>query len=240
LALYNAKKKISVYNWLLFAVLFFALFLVQERSGLGAAILGAFLYIMVNTVNSKNAIFRLVFVFVIAIVVISRYGGGLVDWREMRYSTVGFEDVGRANLSMKGWHYFLDNLMGGIDGFHAAGNRDPHTVFVNVFLYGGMFGGLVALGIIFSQLRKVLQILYESFRKKNHSLMLNVYNVAFFCYILNSFFHNASLVSGDVMTFLLFGGVNVLLEMEKAESCSQIEIDDNLSNNINSINPIVE
>ena len=41
LALYNKKDKISIVNWVAFAVIFFALFLVQERSGLMASIICA-------------------------------------------------------------------------------------------------------------------------------------------------------------------------------------------------------
>ena len=226
LALYNKKNAITVFNWLLFAFVFYALFLVQERSGLATAILGTFLYIMVNLVNSKNALLRLVIIFIIAVVVISRFGGGLVNLEEMRYSTMGFTDQGRANLSMNGWHYFIDNLLGGIDAYHAAGNRDPHTIFVNAFLHGGVFGGLVVLIIVFTQLVKVMRILYQSYRKKSHSLLLNAFSIASFCYILNSFFHNASVASGDVMIFLLWGAVTVLLEMEESANDSPIVSED--------------
>lgn len=220
LALYNKKNTITVFNWLLFAFVFFALFLVQERAGLAAAILGTFLYIMVNLANGKNAFFRLVIIFIIGVFVISRFGGGFVNLEEMRYSTVGFTDQGRSNLSMSGWCYFIDNPLGGIDAYHADGNRDPHTIFVNAFLHGGMFGGLVVLIIVFMQLVKVMRILYQSYRKKNHSLLLNAFSIASFCYIFNSFFHNASVASGDLMTFLLWGAVTVLLEMEESANDS--------------------
>lgn len=217
LSLYNSKEEIKIYNWILFAFLFFALFLVQERAGFAAAILGVFLYIGVNLVSSKNSLIRLVLVFVIGVVVVSRFGSGLINFEEMRYSTVGYTDEGRAGLASKGWRYFIDNPMGGLDAYRAAGNRDTHSIFVNVFLYGGVFGGLVALVIIVEQLVKIIKILYQFYRNKCHSLLLITFSIASFCYIFNSFFHNASLVSGDVMIFLLWGAVNVLLEMEEDE-----------------------
>ena len=229
LALYNKKNTITVFNWLLFAFVFYALFLVQERSALGAAILGTFLYIMVNLVNNKNAFFRLVIIFIIGVVVISQFGGGFVNLEEMRYSTMGFTDQGRANLSMNGWSYFIDNPLGGIDAYHAAGNRDPHTVFVNVFLHGGVIGGLVVLIIVFTQLVKVMRILYQSYRKKSHSLLLNIFSTASLCYILNSFFHNSSVASGDLMIFLLWGAVTVLLEMEESANDSSTASEDSQS-----------
>lgn len=51
---------------------------------------------------------------------------------------------------------------------------------------------------------------------------MNSLALALLCYIVNSFFHNASLASGEVMTFVLWGAVNVLFEMEESSKMPSI------------------
>jgi len=214
LALYNSSGKIKVYNWLLFAFLFFALFLVQERAGFVASILCAAIYIVVISAKNKNMVLGMILVAIAGVIVVLTYVDRFVNIDEMRYSTIGFSNSGRVSLSRNGWNYFLDNPWGGIDAYHADGNRDPHIILVNVFLHGGLFGGLVALGIIFTQVSKVVKVLYKSYTKKSYSLLLNVCCLAYLCYIMNAFFHNASLVSGDIMFFILWGSVTGSMELE--------------------------
>lgn len=216
LSLYNSKGKIKIYNWLLFAFLVFALFLVQERSGLIAAILCVFIYLMVSVANNGKTIFSLIAAVIIAAVFISYYGGQLINVNEMRYVSEGFDNSNRVYILSVAWRVFLSNPMGGIDAFHARGVMDPHMVFVNAFLYGGIFGGIIVIGIIFSQIIKVLRVLLESFRWKKHSSILVVFSIAYFCHTINSFFHNPSLVSGDVMFFVFWGAIIALLEKEKS------------------------
>ena len=219
LALYNGKGTTKVYNWLLFALLFFALFLVQERSGFAAAILCTAVYMVINAAKSKNMILGMILVAIVGVFVVLNYGERLVNIDKMRYSTMGFSDYGRVSLARVGLNYFLENPLGGIDAYHAAGNRDPHNIFVNVFLHGGLFGGLVALGIIITQIYKVAKVLYKSYTKKNsHSLFLNACCIAYLSYIINTFFHNVSMFSGDIMFFILWGMINGNLELEKADT----------------------
>lgn len=224
MSLYNGGRKIKAYNWVLFALLFFALFLVQERAGFVAAILCSAIYLVINSAKSKNAVIRILLVAIVGMFVFHNYVGRAVNIEEMRYSTIGFTDIGRASLSRNGWNYFLDNIMGGIDAYHAAGNRDPHIILVNVFLHGGLFGGLVALWIIFYQVYLVAKVLFQSYKKKSHSILLDVFCLAYLCYIMNTFFHNTSLVSGDIMFFILWGAVIGIIELEKADTSIPIHL----------------
>ena len=214
LSLYNSKGKIKIYNWLLFAFLFFALFLVQERSGLLAAVMCVFIYLIVNVVNNGKTIIPLITAIIVAVVFISYYGGQLVDINEMRYVSEGFSDSSRIGIMSTSWHVFLDNPMGGIDAYKSLGVLEPHFVFVNAFLYGGLFGGIVVSGIILGQLFLVFKILFESFRREKHSSILIVFSIAYLCHTLSSCFHNPSLVSGDVMFFVFWGAIIALLETE--------------------------
>lgn len=213
LSLYNPEGKKKIYNWLLFAFLFFALFLVQERSGVLAAILGATLFLLMNVAQRKSTIFSVVSIALASIVFFYFYGSRMLNVEEMRYYTVGF-DYDRFQLASNGWMYLLNNPFGGIEAFHAAGNRDPHLIFVLVFLYGGLFGGIVATGILVSQIVKIIRILKESYFKKNHSNVLIVFSIVYLCHTINSFLHNASLFTGDIMFFVLWAIVVALCEKE--------------------------
>ena len=213
LSLYNSEGKKRIYNWLLFGFLFFALFLVQERAGVLAAIFGTALFLLLNVAQRKSTFFSVVTIALASIVFLYFYGSRILNVEEMRYSTVGF-DYDRIQLASNGWKYLLNNPMGGIEAFHAAGNRDPHLVFVLVFLYGGLLGGVVAIGILVSQIVTIIRILKESYLKKNHSNVLIVFSIVYLCYTINSFVHNASLFTGDIMFFVLWAVVVALCEKE--------------------------
>ena len=213
-SLFNNKIKIRLYNWLLFAFLFFALFLVQQRSGVLAAIFGAGLYLILNISQKRSAVIGIVVVALISSIFLLFLGDRFVGFEDMRYSTVGF-DYDRFELASNGWNYFLNNPMGGIDAYHAAGNRDPHMVLVLAFLSGGLFGGIVAICILIGQLVVVLKIIIESYMKKKHSMDLIVFSIVYLCYTINSFLHNASLFTGDIMFFVLWAVVVALRDMEK-------------------------
>ena len=213
LSLFNMEGKKRIYNWLLFAFLFFALFLVQERSGLVAAILGTAVFLLINVSQRKSIIWGVAAISLVLIAVLNFNDSMLLNISEMRYSVEGF-DYDRLQLASNGWRFFLSDPMGGIEAYHEAGNRDPHLIFVLVFLYGGLLGGLVAIGILISQMVKVFRILYESYFKKNHSNALIVFSIVYLCYTINSFVHNASLFTGDIMFFVLWAVVVALREKE--------------------------
>lgn len=219
LALYNSKGKINLVNWSIFIFIYFALFLVQERAGLYFGIMCVSIYLMLAFKNSRRnslLLFSGVIILLLSIVYLGNY---FIDVDKMRYFNMGVEDNLRENLMKNGWNYFMENLMGGITAFHAAGNRDPHTILVNAFLFGGIFGGIILLGIIFSHLVTMARVLIEFYNKrKNYSLFLLVTGIAYMDYTLNCFVHNASLASGDSMFFLLLGAFIASLELGKKQS----------------------
>lgn len=229
LCLYNKKDAPTILNWSLFIITAFSLLLVQERAGLFIGILAFGLYYVICVKRKKRGIWTSFAVFVVLVVVLLRYGASLFSFDEMRYSTMGLEMGGRENLTSNGWHYFINNPLGGIDAYHIAGNRDPHTIFVNAFLHGGLFGGIVLLGIIIVQSIKVGGVMIEAYTKKRHTQMLIVCSIAYLVYTLNSLAHNASLASGVPTFFLYWAAVVSLLEKEKREkdvmvnSCKKVD-----------------
>jgi hypothetical protein len=216
LSLYNKKGNITFLNWMFFALILFGLFLVQERAGFYFGLLCVFLYYVINTRRSRKSLLATIIVFVLGIFVLIHYGGDLVSLEEMRYSTLGTNTLTRRSLFRNGWLFFMDNPLGGYDAFEAAHLGHPHNLIMNSLLYGGLMGGIVILCLIGKQLVIIFKILHLSYIRKKYSLTLVVFCLAYFDYTLISLLHNASLVAGTPMFFLLWGAVSMLLEIENA------------------------
>lgn len=214
LALYNQKDKISVFNWIAFAIIFFALFLVQERSGLYSGLLCAFLYYAIISIKSQKALFSSIFILLLATIFISQYATSYISFEDMRYSTEGIEDNRRVRIALDAIKWIINYPAGGANSFYKMGGYYPHNVLINAFLYGGIIGGSILVGILFSQLFKIGRIIYCYFQQVKYSPMLLACCFAYLCYTLNSFLHNYSLVFAGETIFLLWAMIGSLKELE--------------------------
>lgn len=220
LALFNQKDRISIFNWVAFAIIFFALFLVQERSGLAAGLLCSFLFLAIVSVRNRSTLVVSVLVMAVAVFVLIRFGSRLVSFEDMRYATKGMTDENRTGFALDAIKWVLHNPMGGKNYYYALGGYYPHNFFANALLFGGVFGGIVLIGILIAQLVKVAQATV-SYLRDTHSSLLLVLCLAYLTYAMNSFFHNYSLATGGEMIFLLWAMIG-----------SQFELEDNLSDDI--------
>ena len=212
LALYNKNNKIKILNWILCVFLFFALFLVQERAGLFSAAICLVLFVIISSFEKKSIVSIVVF-FIIALLLVI-YGSRFMSVEEMRYSTEGFDVGGRSTFSARGWDFVKDYPLGGEIEFHTLGIMDPHNVFTNSYIFGGLFGGTIVFLIILFQLFIILKISIESFVYKTHNNLLLTFSLLYLTYTMNSFFHNPSLPAGSPMFFVLWGMVASLRENE--------------------------
>ena len=208
------NQKSRMINWILFAVNFYALFLVQQRGGFFIGMFCVILYLVVAMARRRRFVVFYYILFVVAATLIWYYGTQLSSYSEMRYSTYGFTDEHRGSLAANGWNYFLNHPFGGIYAFRAAGNVDPHNLFLNAFLYGGIIGGSIIILYIFYQLFFVGKVMYQTFLHGKYSSIILGFGLAYVDYTLNSMLHNLSLVYGDIMFFLLWGMVMALCEKE--------------------------
>lgn len=227
LALFSQKDRISIYNWAVFAIIFFALFLVQERSGLAAGSLCAILFLVIVSVRDRRSLVTSVSVLVVAIFVITQFGSRFVSFEDTRYASLGLEDEDRMRFAIDAIKWVLHNPMGGANYYYALGGYYPHNFFANAILYGGVFGGLVLIGIFIVQLVKITQATLSYFRDTHSSLLL-VLCLAYLCYMINSFFHNYSLVTGGEMIFLLWAMIGSQFDIEDSnfEDLDDAEEDD--------------
>ena len=218
LALYNKEGKISILNWLAFGIVFLGLFLVQERAGLVAGTLCAFLYFIFISVKEEKKVKMSALIFLVATIFASRYILQVISLGDMRYAAIGMSDNRRISIATEALDWILHNPIGGSSYFYSMGGYYPHNFFVNALLYGGIIGGLVLIGILFAQLIKIATIYISYYRKSAYTPLLLVTSSAYLCYTLNSFFHNYSLVLGGEMIFLLWAMVGSLKDIEDSDS----------------------
>lgn len=216
LALYNKNNKISVFNWAAFVVIFFALFLVQERSGLAAGFLCAFLFLVVFSIRNKNTLIYSILILVAIAFIIVYVGSRYISYEEMRYTTKGLEDSGRTGYFFTSLIWvFSQSPLGGANYFYSQGGYYPHNIIANALLYGGIFGGTVLICILIAQLVKIGRVFLSYIKGKKYPVLLIVSCAAYLSYTINSFFHNTSLVFASETIFLLWAMITSLIEKEK-------------------------
>lgn len=173
-----------------------ACFMCQERAAmltLGASVL----YLSYKSLHNK-VWGILVAMIVCAIVLFS------VDFSSIDFGR--FQEVGMENNARRGiWSYIgpfmRDNLLfGGAEQFVRMSGHLPHNFFLNAFVFGGLLGGIAVIILFFMFLMKgVKSVLLKKTTFANSSIAL-----AFLAILAQSLVHNSSIISGDVMTFLLF------------------------------------
>lgn len=102
------------------------------------------------------------------------------------------------------WGYCMDfigehPMWGGPVLFEKTYNLAPHNYFLGAFINSGLLGGLLATIIYF----RVLIISLPLFLKK-HSMLVSSLAGAVLIYSAGSLFHNASIVSGDTMFYVIY------------------------------------
>lgn len=229
LALYNQKSNISIFNWFAFAVIFLALFLVQERSGFIFGSMCVCLFLIIYSSQNKRTQITTTFIFIIASLFISEYLLEHVSLEDMRYTSAGLDDPRRIDNALKALKWIISYPAGGANYFYKFGGYYPHNFFLNAFLYGGFIGGSILIGILFMQILKIGRIIYSYLKFGNYSPLILVCSLAYLCYTLNSFLHNYSLVFGGEMIFLLWAMIGSLYNVENKfqneENCDLEEIE---------------
>lgn len=223
LALYSKKEKITTLNWALFAVIFFALFLVQERSGLIAGIICAILYLSLVSLSGQRYVKNAILICIVATIITSGFVSKIVSFEDTRYSTLGMSDRKRISIATDAISWVLHNPIGGKSYYYAMGGYYPHNFFANALLFGGIIGGGILIGILFVQLSKIINIVSGYYKSSTYSPLLIAICMAYLCYTINSLFHNYSLVTGGEMIFLLWAMIGSLKDIEDNASDSDDE-----------------
>lgn len=159
--------------------------------------------------------------FIIAIVAIIYIYPMFVEFSEknnMRYSSTGLDGTGREHIYKLASEYILNNFFtGNIYDFKNIYGHLPHMLFYSMIIYGGIFGFISVTVALFIQIRKSLSAILRPLNAEN--IMSLSVSCALIAFTANSFTHNYSIVSGDILYWILWGGVLSLNKYQNQYYC---------------------
>ena len=204
ISLWYLNKRFSLIRLIPWGINIIGLYLIQQRAPFFIA--GALSMFVLFKVLGRNkgglmSIIRLLFV--VGVVFGVTYFMAYTSSSEMRYSK-GMQDSERRYLIREAWNYLSNHpVFGGRFHSQAYGLRPPHNLFFNAWLYGGLLGLLIVVGLTIKQVILVAkQAIGKSFLE-NYSK--TIFGLAFLAYTANSMVHNQSIVTGDSVFWIIWG-----------------------------------
>lgn len=194
---YNRNKYIQSFCLLVLGLCIYNCYMIQERTAF-FGIIAASVFILFKNIESKNK--RIVFICIFVIMLIVLFPlfwnadslGRLVEFN--------LKEDTRNNI----WnicYYFLSKnfLTGGPVAFSKLSEIAPHNYFLNALITSGIIGGSIAIYLYIISFIKAAK--YTLKCKSNYTRIV----ASSVCiYALGSFFHNASIISGDTLFFILY------------------------------------
>ena len=186
-------KTISIFVIILSIV---ACFMCQERAAmltLGASVL----YLGYKSMHNK--VWGILAAIMVVVIVLFSVDFSSIDFG--RFQEEGMKNDARRGIWSHIGTFLTDNLLlGGAEQFMKVSGHLPHNFFFNAFVFGGLLGGITVIILFFMFLIKgVRNVLLKKTTFANCTIAM-----AFLAILAQSLVHNSSIISGDVMTFLLF------------------------------------
>ncbi len=207
LALYPVAKSDNILKKVLLLVVWIFVFLgsfccQQRLSFLMLLLVSVFIFIK----NKSNYGFMIYLILLLGVCWIV----GNFDTIELgRYAS--FEDQGRNRIYDSAKVYLKNNLLyGGIWGFREyAGGSSPHNLLLNSLAYSGVFGSIFMFYIIIVQMRTCLNL-----KELLSSSALSFILLGYLVITANSLTHNMSIVTGEVIFWIMWGAIFAYTRME--------------------------
>ena len=201
LSFFVLLRSTNIKDTLLFFVLWIVnvvgLFVCQERAAFVLGLLGSsYLFFLIGRKNVPLlcVFFTIVFYFISNELDLDNLG----RFSDMSYS-------GRERINNNSISFIMKNpIWGGLAHYSYIYKIPPHNLIFNAFIYSGIFGGLILMAIFFKQ----SWICVRNSISTNRNYELAVVSIALLAYQGNSFAHNASLATGDITIWLLWGIVS--------------------------------
>lgn len=126
------------------------------------------------------------------------------------------DDTGREVLWYNARNFIYENILfGGPVKFMQMNNGLPsHNFFYSAFIYGGLFGGFIVVYLFIKIIAYIVSKMKSNLCKSNYTGILSA---SLFVFLIQGFFHNGSLVEGEVIILLL---LSLILVSEKLKSRS--------------------
>ena len=204
--LYIMKYK-NIFRLAPFAICFIASFLCQQRSPffINVLFLCYFLFKYLRHLKLSQKLILLVMTMLVSLFVLPRFIE-FSEQNDMRYSTIGMDGTGREHIYQFAENYIGINLVtANIFDFRKILGYSPHMLLYNMMIYGGLLGFLCISVTLLIQLKKSVSTIWKPLSNKNAIKFLA--SGAFLAFTANSLTHNASIVTGDLLIWILWGVV---------------------------------
>lgn len=186
---------------ILWIFLMFSLFCVQQRSALAAGVLGSFLLFFkkLESITNVQKIGLVTGLIAVLYVMLSRVNYEAM-FSESRYTDYSLGS--RADIYKHSEQYIIENLFtANYYHYDAIYNIPPHNLFYNMVVYGTIIGAIPLLIILISLSKTALKLVIMRIKPLTSTYVCVA--MAFFVYNISSLAHNASIVTGDVLFWLL-------------------------------------
>lgn len=203
-SLYYLYKKDNILSFSIWLFIMFGLFCTQQRAAFLCGIMasGFFFYKMrlINFRSFRGAVLS-VMIFIGCMFVFLRFRDLSQIFESSRFSTM--TEIGvREYIYKTSYLYISDNLLfANVYEYQAMYDVWPHNLIFNAFMYGGLFS---ALAIMYILIRHITFALKSVLAKLSFSsVQCCVMGLAFISYNVISMTHNLSIVTGDILYWLL-------------------------------------
>lgn len=194
---YNRNKLIQAFFLLVLGLCIYNCYLIQERTAF-FGIIAASVFILLKNIESKNI--KIVFISLLVIMLIVLLPSFWNADSLGRLAEFNTKEDTRNDIWTKCFYFLSENfLTGGPVAYSKLSEIAPHNYFLNALITSGFIGGSIAIYLyIISSIKATV---YTLKCKSNYTRIV----AASVCiYALGSLFHNASIISGDTLFFILY------------------------------------
>lgn len=194
---YNRNKFIQAFFLLVLGLCIYNCYLIQERTAF-FGIIAASVFILLKNIESKNK--KIVFISLLGIMLIVLLPSFWNADSLGRLAEFNIKEDTRNDIWTKCFDFLSENfLTGGPVAYSKLSEIAPHNYFLNALITSGFIGGSIAIYLyIISSIKATI---YTLKCKSNYTRIV----AASVCiYALGSLFHNASIISGDTLFFILY------------------------------------
>lgn len=203
-SLYFVYKKDNILSFSMWLFIIVGLFCTQQRTAFfcGVVASGFFFYKM-NLINFRS--FRSTFLSIVIIVgcifIYINSAGLFQIFESSRFAAM--DELGvREYIYKTSYEYILDNLFfANVYGYNSLYGFWPHNLIFNAFMYGGFFSALIIMYIVMRHMKFAFKSVYH--KLSFNSVQCCIMGLAFICYNVESMTHNLSIVTGDILYWLL-------------------------------------
>lgn len=209
-AIKETKRIVKLICYAVFTLSIVACFMTQQRAAFIVMFILA-LYCLYNTIQKKWLKTIIILSACIAIpLTLPLLSENESLGRMTEFS--GARNDSRYNIWVRAVDFLSSNiLVGGPQAASRYIGTEAHNIILNAFIWGGLFGGIVILTMIWKMLCHSISVLWKG---RRNLVLSSVFALGFCSYTTTSLFHNVSIISGSELSFLLIAWMSIAVYLE--------------------------